>query len=184
MKKNPTHYIGNLLIVSSLAGFAYIFFPLVNVYLNPPKVQSLANKNGTFITIKKISAQALISENVDPYNEAEYQKKLKNSVAHASGTSLPGTNGTSFIFAHSSGPPWEQTRYNTIFLRLNELSPGDEIVLQRKGQVFKYSVREKKEVMPTDVKFLGKNDKSQLILQTCTPIGTDLKRLLVFADPM
>lgn len=183
MKKNFTLYLGNLLILSSLAGIAYIFFPIGKIYLYPPKIQELTGKNGTFITIKKINAQALISENVDPYNEAEYQDKLKNSVAHASGTSLPGTNGTSFIFAHSSGPPWEQTRYNTIFLRLNELSIGDTVEIQRKGKVHKYLVREKKEVYPQETKYLEDIGRNQLIIQTCTPIGTDLKRLLIFADP-
>ena len=35
-----------------------------------------------------------------------------------------------------------------------------------------------------DVSYLIETKKTQLILQTCTPIGTSLKRLLVFADPV
>ncbi len=182
-KKTFAYYLGNALIALSMAGFLYIFYPLIGIYLNPPKVESLVNRTGTYITINKINAQAVISENVNPLDANEYQKVLKNSVAHALGTSLPGNPGTTFIFAHSSGPPWEQTRYNTIFLRLNELNPGDGIELQRMGKVFKYTVKEKKEVMPTEVKFLENTGKDQLILQTCTPIGTDLRRLLIFADP-
>ncbi len=183
MKKNFTFYLGNLLIISSLIGLTYIFLPLGKIYIYPPKIHDLTNKNGTYLTIKKINAQALISENVDPYNETEYRNVLKNSVAHASGTSLPGTHGTSFIFAHSSGSPWDQTRYNTIFLRLNELNIGDSIDIQRNGKLYKYRVREKKEVYPEETKYLEDTGRNQLIIQTCIPIGTDLKRLLVFADP-
>ncbi len=184
MKNNKfLYYLGNLLIIISLSGFAYILFPIANIYLNPPRVQSVVNKSGTYITIKKISAQAVITENVNPYIKAEYETVLKKSVAHAKGTSLPGSPGTIFIFAHSSGPPWEQTRYNTVFLRLSELNTGDTIEIQRNGKVYNYTVREKKEVLPTEAKYLENTARTQLILQTCTPIGTDLKRLLVFADP-
>ena len=86
--------------------------------------------------------------------------------------------------------PWEMTRYNTIFLRLGELSVGDEIVITRNGKELKYTVSDKKEVDPSEVNYLLQTDKTEprlnrgkLILQTCTPIGTALKRLLIFADP-
>lgn len=167
----------------SLGVFIYIIFPFLAILIFPPKVSSVSTLSGTHLTIPKIRAQASVQENVDPFNKAEYNQVLKKNVAHAKGTSLPGQNGTVFIFAHSSATPWEITRLNTIFLRLGELEKDDLIEIQKDKKTYKYKVREKREVMPSEVNYLLNNNKKQLILQTCTPIGTDWKRLLVFADP-
>ncbi len=176
-------HLGNALIILSVIGFLSIISPILKIYLFPPQIQQTLPTKGTFITISKIHAQAPITENVDPWNESGYQNVLKNSVAHAKGTSLPGQSGTVFLFAHSTGMPWELTRFNTIFLRLGELQKGDVIEIVRNGKKFTYHVREKKEVWPAEVNYLLQTKKTQLILQTCTPIGTSLKRLLIFADP-
>ncbi len=109
---------------------------------------------------------------------------LKKGVAQAKGTSLPGEKGTSFLFAHSSGNPLEMNQYNTVFFRLSELVKGDDVIIFRDGVRTRYIVREKKVILPSETEYLRKNDKNQLILQTCTPVGTNLKRLLVFADPV
>lgn len=176
-------HLGNALILLSFAGFTVIFYPVISTYFFPPQiVKEIKAQEGTYITIPKINAQSPIIENVDPFNEQEYNEVLKRGVAQAKGTSLPGEKGTTFIFAHSSGLPWELTRFNTIFLKLGELSSGDEIEIVRNGKVIKYKVTDKKEVDPTDVQYLLNTKKDQLILQTCTPIGTSLKRLLVFAE--
>ena len=185
MKKHKGffYYIGNIFILLSLVGFGYILYPIFGAYFLPPQIVATDNKTGTFLTIPKISAQAPVILQVDPWNEAGYKEALKKGVAHASGTSLPGENGMVFLFAHSSAMPWELTRYNTIFLRLGELARGDRIQIQKDGEVFAYIVREKKEVFPHEVDYLLDTAKNELILQTCTPIGTSFKRLLVFADP-
>lgn len=179
--KNIFFYLGNILIVCSLVGFTYILYPLVTMYLNPPKIEKIEQKKGFFVTIPKISAQSQVISNVDPWNEAVYNEVLKKGVAHAKGTALPGQNGTIFLFAHSSAPPWELTHSNTIFLRLNELEQNDEIVIDYNGEKITFVVSDKKEVWPNEVTFLEDTKTDQLILQTCTPIGTSLKRLLVFA---
>lgn len=179
---NVLALIGNLFIALSLFGFIILLYPIVAMYLFPPVVKNEIVQKGVSITIPKIHAQAPIIENVDPWNEAEYQKALTKGVAHAKNTSLPGTNGTVFLFAHSSGPLWVN-RYNTIFYRLGELAKNDPIYLTKDGVKITYRVVNKIEVWPSDVKYLEKNEKNQLILQTCTPIGTSLKRLLVFAEP-
>jgi len=71
------------------------------------------------------------------------------------------------------------TRYNTIFLRLSSLKAGDPILLKFNGVQYQYRVTRKAEVWPYEVEsLLNINDSDQLVLQTCTPIGTDLKRLL------
>jgi sortase A len=172
------YHIGNILIVTSL-----IFYPLLHAYTPAVPVQKVTAQTGTHITIPLINAQAPVVENVDPWNQSVYNEQLKKGVAHAKGTSLPGEDGTVFLFAHSSGMPWELTRYNTIFLRLGELQQGDEITITRNGKEYRYSVSSKQEVDPSQVQYLLETQKNQLILQTCTPIGTSLRRLLIFAEP-
>lgn len=183
MKHNFSYYIGNALILLSLGGFVFVFYPLIRLYIVPPKIHKIT-QNGIFITIPKIHAESRIIPNVDPWNQTAYTSALKKGVAQAKGTSLPGEKGTIYLFAHSSGPPWELTRYNTMFLRIGELVPGDRIILTRDRKEYEYRVRGKKIIWPTNVSYLKNTKPTQLILQTCTPIGTDFQRLLVFADPI
>jgi LPXTG-site transpeptidase (sortase) family protein len=137
-----------------------------------------------YISIPEIDAQAPVTINVDPFNSVLYHAVLTHSVAQAQGTSLPGQKGTVYLFAHSSGPPWQQTHFNTIFVRLSELKKGDKVYLVRNGVIYMYKVRSSKVVFPNAVSYLQNTKRNQLILQTCTPIGTDYQRLLVFADPI
>lgn len=185
MKKKQNNnfllWLGDLFIVASLLGLTFTFYPLLSAYFFPSDPGHAVAAKGIFITIPKIHAYSPIIENVDPFNELEYKQALQRGVAHAKNTKLPGENGMTFLFAHSSGAPWEQTRFNTVFLRLGELEKDDTIIIVRDGKKFEYRVFDKKEVWPNEVSFLEDTSKNQLILQTCTPIGTSLKRLLVFA---
>lgn len=184
-KRPFTYHIGNLLIVVSVLSLVLLFgFTYAPLFLPTPKAEKITSKKGFFVTIPKINAQAPVIPNVDPWNKAIYNKELKKGVAHAKGTALPDGNGTIFLFAHSSLPPWEMTRVNTAFLKLGQLENGDQIQLLKDGKEYIYKVRDKKEVWPTEVQYLTQLEKDQLILQTCVPIGTALRRLLVFADPI
>ena len=178
-------HFGNFLIIGSMLGFTFIFYPLASVYFSTPlEIAEITATKGTYLTIPKINAQAEVITNVDPWDEKIYDEALKKGVAHAKGTVLPGIRGTSYLFAHSSGMPWDMTHMNTVFLRLGELQKGDIIIINREGRKYQYQVRELKEVTPSEVQYLLEKKQNQLILQTCTPIGTSINRLLVFADPI
>lgn len=185
MKRNVVRHIGNGLIILSFGIFVFLGYPILKTYLFPPPFSTSKTPQEIFtLYIPKIKAVAPVIEQVSPWNEAEYHEALKKGVAHAEYTGLPGDGKTTFLFAHSSGMPWEQVYYNTIFLRLSELNPGDEIVIDRQKKRFFYRVTDKKEVWPNEVNYLLDTNSNQLILQTCTPIGTSLKRLLIFAKPV
>ena len=175
------YYIGNILMFSALAILFFVYYPFIRLYLDPPKISENLPSKGYFIQIPKIGAQAPLILNVNPWDKKEYLQKLTQGVAHAKNTALPWEKGTSFLFAHSSDVPWRISRYNTVFFRLGELKKGDEIFIIKNGEKLKYKVVDKKEVWPSEVEYLTETSKDQLILQTCTPIGTDLKRLLIFA---
>jgi LPXTG-site transpeptidase (sortase) family protein len=182
MNRKFLYHLGNAFLILSLLGFVLIFLPFFSLFLFPPSIQSTLPDHGMFITIPKINAQSRVIENVDPWNPLIYKSALEHGVAHAKGTVLPGKKGTSFLFAHSSAMPWEIARTNTIFFRLGELISGDAIIITQDGKALRYRVREKKEVDSTEVQYLLQTKRTQLILQTCTPLGTSLRRLLVFAD--
>jgi len=179
-KKSLLFHFGNACIALAVFGLLYTFFPLLSLYFFPHNIV-LPQGTATSITIPKIQAVAPIIENVNPWDEQTYQKALQKGVAHASHSSNPEKSGTIYLFAHSSGMPWELTRYNTVFLRLGELQSGDVISLSWHGKRYRYAVYDKKTVNPQNVEYLMSKNESELILQTCTPIGTDLKRLLIFA---
>lgn len=182
MKKPITYYLGNTLIILSLLGFIYIGWPVLYVYLFPAQMPSPTSR-AFALWIPKIHAGGKIIPNVDPFNEAEYKSALKSGIALSKGFALPGEKGVTYLFAHSSGMPWEITHYNTVFLRLGELEKGDKITIWRNGKEFNYTVTSKKTVNPTDVEAVLGEKKDELIIQTCTPIGTDWQRLLIYAEP-
>lgn len=173
--------IGTSLIIVSSIFLLLLLAPLVGINLWPQHLASKADST-YYIDIPKINASAPIITNVDPWNESEYQDKLKLGVAHATGTALPGESGTSFLFAHSSDWPWNLTRYNTAFFKLGRLEIGDTIIITKDNQPLTYTVFDKKVVWPSQVDYLD-SPETQLILQTCTPPGTAWKRLLIFAKP-
>ncbi len=158
-----------------------IFYPVISAYLFPKPIIKTENLKGDYITIPKIKAQAPMIWNVNPWQENIYQKVLKKGVAHAKGTSLPGEKGRSFIFAHSSGNPLDITRYNTVFLKLGELRIGDSIEIKRSNKIYNYKVTQTKIVWPNEVNYLKDTKSDGIVIQTCWPIGTAFKRLLVFA---
>ena len=61
---------------------------------------------------------------------------------------------------------------------------GDIIIISKDRKLYKYKVTDKKTVWPNEVNYLLETKKTQLILQTCVPIGTSFQRLLVFAEPI
>jgi sortase A len=149
------------------------------------KVEELSPVSAQFgLIIPKIGANAPIVPNVDAGNPSEYLPSLQQGIAHAAGTKFPGVGGNIFLFAHSTDSFWNVGRYNAVFYLLKELNSGDEIDVFFNGVRHIYRVVDKKIVDPTEVYYLTQTTPyEQLILQTCWPPGTTLKRLLVFARP-
>ncbi|MBI2621028.1 MAG: sortase [Candidatus Levybacteria bacterium] len=137
------------------------------------------------ILIPKLGASAKVIPNVDPSSEEKFLPALAEGVAHAQGTVFPGLSGNIYLFAHSADNFWNAGRYNAIFYLLKDLKEGDEIVIFFQGKRHNYFVTESRVVEPSDVSFIthALEGNEQLILQTCWPPGTTLKRFLVFARP-
>jgi len=137
------------------------------------------------ILIPKLGIDEQIVANVDPNNPNDYLPVLQHAVAHAKGSVFPGDPGTVYLFAHSTDNWWDVGRYNAIFYTLSNLSLGDEIVIFFDNRRYDYVVTQQIISDPEDTTLLtGQHTgPSRLVLQTCWPPGTSLKRLYVIAKP-
>jgi LPXTG-site transpeptidase (sortase) family protein len=187
-EKRLSYWIGTGMMVVAVMGLVWTFYPIVaeeiRYRLGTEQAVIEPINSGYVLSIPSIRIRAQVIAGVDPFKPKVYLEALQHGVAQASGSALPGQTGTQFLFAHSSEAPWRMTRDNTAFYRLNRVKPGDEIMVSYQGMIYHYRVKELKNVWPNEVSYLVNNRTNQLILQTCTPIGTDWKRLLVFAEPI
>ena len=160
-------------------------FSLVNIN-DPVTSSSVENETRFRLEIPKILAEADVITDVDPGDKETMDKVLVNGkVALKSGSDMPGSGkGSSlFVFAHSTELGLLSNTRNSVFYLLNELTEGDKIYLYNKGGIFEYVVENKLITRANDTQYLDykKDDTETLILQTCWPLGTNWKRLLVFA---
>lgn len=137
------------------------------------------------LNIPKIDAKANIIPNIDAGNFDEYSKALKEGIAHAKGTNFPGQGKVIYLFSHSTDSSLNFSRYNAIFYLLGKLEKGDRISVYFLDQKYVYQVSQKVITSANDTSWLmDKGDGEKLILQTCDPPGTSLRRLLIIADPV
>jgi len=198
--KKIVFYVATILISLSLVYLIYLYEPLVKsliryqltfdkkeeidtVVVQAPEIID----NDFYILIPKIAAKSNIMADVSPYNKDEYLKVLANDeVAQSKTSSLPGMgiNNTTYLFAHSTQQSWDMVRKNSVFYLLGKLETDDLIYIKYKGKFYRYRVYDKKVVSYKEADYLNYKDQNKevLILQTCWPIGTNWKRLLVFAE--
>jgi sortase A len=91
----------------------------------------------------------------------------------------------------ASAYPWDdagrvaiaghRTTYLRPFWSLDELRPGDRIVLETEFGIFRYSVDRVAEVPPDRLSVVHQTARPTLILSTCTPRFSATRRLIVFA---
>src|SRR4030095_4689134 len=131
------------------------------------------------IIINKINVNAPVVFDQTTVNEGNFQKALQHGVVHYPNTALPGQQGNVVIFGHSSGQWWAPGDYKFIFSLLDKMSVNDEIVLDYKGMRYIYKVTSTQVVSPDTVSVLNQPpNEHALTLITCTPVGTNLKRLI------
>ena len=155
--------------------------PIVSSSPAPSPIEVEQNFN---LTIAKIAVEAPLILNVDGNDELAYLTALEKGVAHLSGSVFPGQLGNSFIFGHSSYYFYAPGLYKSIFANLDELDIGDDIIVNSEKNEYHYKIFEIRIVDPDDVE-ITKNvpdHPETLTLMTCTPTGTTLKRLIIFAD--
>jgi sortase A len=121
----------------------------------------------TRLEIPKINLEAIVVEGAS-------RKQLKVGPGRITTSAQPGEVGNSVITGHR----------DTFFRHIYELNKGDDIMVRRNGELFRYRVTGKKIVDPSDVSVLRPTKDAQLTLITCYPtyfIGPAPERLVIFS---
>lgn len=144
----------------------------------PAKQQYIEKRNSIKIPKIGISAPLIFVSNS---NNQYLHDKLDSGVVHYPGSVKPGENGETIVLGHSAPPNWPKIKYDWVFSRLNELNPGDQIILYYNNQKYVYSVTRK--VFLNKGQEMPKNDltnnNNTLISISCWPPGKDYKRIAV-----
>jgi sortase (surface protein transpeptidase) len=112
-----------------------------------------------------------------------FMKELANGVIRYPSSWIPWKIWNPFIFWHSSNFPWIKWEYNDVFALLDKVDLNDEIIVYYGQKKFKYKIKEKRVVKPSNVKILkNSEDKSEITIMTCWPIWTTLNRLILVWD--
>jgi sortase A len=94
---------------------------------------------------------------------------------HWPGTAMPGSQGNVVIAGH-------RVSKHQVFLRINELVVGDEIIFETdSGEVFFYVVTAAEVIEPTDLWIIDQTPKFTATLFACHPPGSTAQRYAVFA---
>jgi sortase A len=120
-----------------------------------------------------------------PVFDSDGPEALANGVAHVPGTSWPWSptpQRNVYLAGHRMG--FRGTWSRMLFYNLDELEEGDRIVLRdRAGRTYEYRVSEDLLADPADAWVMGQvRGRDMVSLQTCTPLFTFQKRLIVRAD--
>jgi LPXTG-site transpeptidase (sortase) family protein len=138
------------------------------------------NKN---IPIVSVKTENLLKRDWNAL-EKDIQNALKDGVVHYPGTAEPGQHGNVVITGHSSYFAWDPGRFKDVFALLHEVAVGDTVFVYHEQEKYTYVVYETKVVKPDQVDVLTQQGGDRLTLITCTPVGTNLKRLIVLAKPV
>jgi LPXTG-site transpeptidase (sortase) family protein len=155
--------------------------PSIHLSVLPPDTRLIIPKLNKNVPVIFSDPQKLLNAQWESL-EKTFQEDLKRGVIHYPGTAEPGEKGNVFITGHSSYYLWDDGRYKDVFALLHTVKVGDEIQVQHKNETHTYKVEEVKQVKNKDVSVLAQSgDEKQLTLMTCTPVGTNIRRLVVIA---
>ncbi|MBU1019054.1 MAG: sortase [Patescibacteria group bacterium] len=157
-------------------------FPELDLAIIPPDNRLIIPSINKNIPIVEVSTESLASQNWTSLDE-EILEALKDGAVRYPGTALPGEEGNTFITGHSSYYFWDSGNYNEVFALLSEMEVGDYAIIYYNQQKFTYQITEMREVAPSEVDVLAQpKGKHQLTIMTCTPVGTNLRRLVVIGE--
>jgi len=135
----------------------------------PPRVANVPGDAVAIIRIPKIDVDYVVVEGTDV-------ESLKKGPGHYTDTAYPwDATGRVGIAGH-------RTTYGAPFWSLNELRPGDRIVLATEYGIFNYRVTGSRVISPSDGSVLEPTREPTLVLTTCNPRFSAAERLIVFAD--
>jgi sortase A len=110
-----------------------------------------------------------------PVVEGDDWEQLKKGVGHHINSANPGERGNCVLSGHNDV-------FGEVFRRLENLELEDEVIVYTGVQPYRYVVKAKRIVEPTDVSVMYPTTKPVLTLITCHPYMVDTHRLVVVAE--
>ena len=138
------------------------------------------NSSSNSIYIQKIGITAPIIQ-AEGTGQAQLNAALDLGVVLYPGSPLPGSEGEVALTGHSSVYAWNKTPYGQIFALLDKVEKGDIVSIVYNNYQYDYAVVDKKILLANQVKTTATLEQ-KLMISTCWPIGTSLKRLVVYAE--
>lgn len=157
--------------------------PQIDIDIAPPDDRIIIPRINKNVPVIPVRTENLIKRDWDAL-EGDIQDALRGGVVHFPGTARAGQKGNVVITGHSSYFPWDPGRFKDVFALLHEIVVGDQVVVYQDQQKVLYEVYETRVVTPDQVEVLTQEGDDRLTLLTCTPVGTNLKRLVIFARPI
>ncbi len=101
-------------------------------------------------------------------------EQLKKGVGWHIGSGLPGQRGNVVLSGHND-------IYGEVFRDLDQLRPGDEIIIHTQRNVYTYIVTSTHIVKPTDVEWMAPTREPMVTLISCYPYRVNTHRIIVRA---
>ncbi len=136
--------------------------------LAPVPIPTPGPQAATRIVIPAIGVDA-------PVVEGDDWEQLKKGVGHHINSANPGERGNCVLSGHNDV-------FGEVFRRLEDLELEDEIIVYTGVQPYRYVIKAKRIVEPTDVSVMYPTTKPVLTLITCYPYLVDTHRLVVVAE--
>jgi sortase A len=110
-----------------------------------------------------------------PVVQGDGWEQLKKGVAQHIGSSDPGRAGNLVLSAHND-------IFGELFRYLDQLTPGDEIIITTATKQHTYRVTGTRIVEPTEVSVMEPTSKPTVTLISCYPYLIDNQRIVVFGE--
>lgn len=140
--------------------------PLVQTLINIP-IPTPGPEQAIRIQIPAIQVDA-------PIVQGDGWEQLKKGVGQHVGTTNPGQNGNLVLTAHNDV-------FGEIFRELDQLKPGDAVIVHTAQRAYTYLVTDSEVVEPTQVEVMAPTAKPVVTLISCYPYLVDDKRIVVKA---
>jgi len=140
-----------------------------------PMVQSLANIPVPTPAPDQTVRLQIPRLNVDaPVVQGDGWEQLKKGVGQHIGSANPGQSGNVVLSAHNDV-------YGELFRHLDQLQPGDEVIVYTQQRQYVYVVDRTVLVEPTAVEVMASTGSPTVTLISCYPYLVDSERIVVFA---
>lgn len=109
-----------------------------------------------------------------PVVQGDGPDQLKKGIGQHLGTPNPGQKGNLVFSAHNDV-------FGQIFRDLDQLKPGDTVLVFTNQRTYSYQVRQTRIVAPTQVEVMAPSNDAIITLISCYPFMVDNKRIVVTA---